>query len=273
MEERIPEPTHPQSPTAADAVADDVPTAAEATPVSDDSDAEEFEFEFPFVTRDSPALADDLFADGRIKPFYPVFAKASPPPVTPPPPPRTRGPLGRLFLEESSRESLHRWTSSSTSSSSAASDEGGGGLDGAPPESYCLWTPGGGGSASASPRLPPRKSGSTGSMARWRRISELVVGRSHSDGKEKFLFLPTPPPPPPTKDHGDDMADHFKPKPKPPKPPTPAAGGRKPPEKSTQSPRCTESLTAPRAASPAPAARRGGRSCLTARSSSDSSPT
>ena len=30
-------------------------------------------------------------------------------------------------------------------------------------------------------------------MARWRRVSDLVVGRSHSDGKEKFLFLqPTP---------------------------------------------------------------------------------
>jgi hypothetical protein len=26
------------------------------------------------------------------------------------------------------------------------------------------------------------------------RISQLVVGRSHSDGKEKFLFLPIPPP-------------------------------------------------------------------------------
>uniref|UniRef100_A0A0D3GB74 Uncharacterized protein n=1 Tax=Oryza barthii TaxID=65489 RepID=A0A0D3GB74_9ORYZ len=61
-------------------------------------------------------------------------------------------------------------------------------------------------------------SGSTGSMARWRRISELVVGRSHSDGKEKFLFLPIPPP-----SSKENDVEHFKPKPKPPKP-TPASG-------------------------------------------------
>ncbi|KAF0927846.1 hypothetical protein E2562_036588 [Oryza meyeriana var. granulata] len=197
MEERIPE---PQDATA-DVVAVPPSEAASGDVVTDfDSDGE---FEFPFVSRDSPAgtasLADDLFADGRIKPFYPVFARAGGADQTKkdasaPVAPRTRGPLGRLFLEESR----------------------------APPESYCPWTPGAGSaSVSASPR-PPRKSGSTGSMARWRRISELVVGRSHSDGKEKFLFLPTPPP---TKEHND--MDHFKPKPKPKPKPPPAAGGKK----------------------------------------------
>ncbi|XP_062232224.1 uncharacterized protein LOC133929475 [Phragmites australis] len=156
----------------------------------------EFEFEFPFVSRDSPAgtaaPADELFADGRIRPFYPVFRRGA---VhgrdgtgeSAPGAPRIRGQLGRLFLEESRARS---------SSTSTASEDGEDGLEGAPPESYCLWTPGSvssaPASASSSPR-PPRKSGSTGSMARWRRISELVVGRSHSDGKEKFLFLPTPP--------------------------------------------------------------------------------
>ncbi|XP_006654833.2 uncharacterized protein LOC102711702 [Oryza brachyantha] len=234
MEERFPGPTEPQDRTVD--VAGVLPAEAASVGVvmeaDDDESDGEFEFEFPFVSRDSPAgtaaLADDLFADGRIKPFYPVFARAGggggdhqlgkgvPPPV----PPRTRGPLGRLFLEES-RGSFDRWTSTS-SSSAAASDEGG--LEGAPPESYCLWTPGAGAvsaSASATPR-PPRKSSSTGSMARWRRISELVVGRSHSDGKEKFLFLPTPPH---TRGH-DDM-DLFKPKPKPKPRPTPAAAGGK----------------------------------------------
>uniref|UniRef100_A0A0E0L647 DUF1645 domain-containing protein n=1 Tax=Oryza punctata TaxID=4537 RepID=A0A0E0L647_ORYPU len=227
MEERIPE---PQDPTAADVLPAEAASSDVMTEVMDDSDGE-FEFEFPFVSRDSPAgtaaVADDLFADGRIKPFYPVFGRAGAggggdlltKDAVATVPPRTRGPLGRLFLEES-RGSFDRWTSTSTSSSSsaAASDEGG--LDGAPPESYCLWTPGAGAgstSASASPR-PPRKSGSTGSMARWRRISELVVGRSHSDGKEKFLFLPIPPPP-----SKENDVDHFKPKPKPPKP-TPASG-------------------------------------------------
>uniref|UniRef100_A0A0E0DUT1 DUF1645 domain-containing protein n=1 Tax=Oryza meridionalis TaxID=40149 RepID=A0A0E0DUT1_9ORYZ len=238
MEERIPE---PQDPTAV--VAADVPPAEAAssdvmTTGVDDSDSDgEFEFEFPFVSRDSPAgtaaVADDLFADGRIKPFYPVFGRAgaggggdrqqqlAKDDAAATVPPRTRGPLGRLFLEES-RGSFDRWStstsSSSSSSSAAASDEGG--LDGAPPESYCLWTPGAGAgsaSASASPR-PPRKSGSTGSMARWRRISELVVGRSHSDGKEKFLFLPIPPP-----SSKENDVEHFKPKPKPPRP-TPASG-------------------------------------------------
>ncbi|KAL5202251.1 hypothetical protein ABZP36_013203 [Zizania latifolia] len=191
---------------------------------ADDSDGE-FEFEFPFVSRDSPAgtvaLADDLFAEGRIRPFYPVFVRAGGADQRAkdvddaPPAPRVRGPLGRLFLEES-RDSSDRSTSSSPSSA-AASDEGG--LKSASPESYCLWTPGAGSSTSAPSPLPPRKSSSTGSMARWRRISELVVGRSHSDGKEKFLFLPTPPP-----SKEDDM-DQFKPKPKP--RPTRPAGGRK----------------------------------------------
>ncbi|KAG8086505.1 hypothetical protein GUJ93_ZPchr0010g7857 [Zizania palustris] len=220
MEDRVAEPPELQDHTAVPAA--EVPSGH----VTDDDGEFEFEFPFPFVSRDSPvgtaALADDLFADGRIRPFYPVFGRAGGADqqrakYDAPPAPRVRGPLGLLFLEES----RHLSGRSTTSSSSAAtSDEGG--LEGAPPDSYCLWTPGAGPSASASaasPR-PPRKSSSTGSMARWRRISELVVGRSHSDGKEKFLFLPTPPP-----SKEDETADRFKPKPKP--RPTPPAGGRK----------------------------------------------
>jgi hypothetical protein len=37
-------------------------------------------------------------------------------------------------------------------------------------------------------------------MARWRRISDLV-GRSHSDGREKFLFLSAPPSPARDREH------------------------------------------------------------------------
>ncbi|GJM89840.1 hypothetical protein PR202_ga06062 [Eleusine coracana subsp. coracana] len=173
------------------------------------SDDEGEEFEFPFVSRDSPAgtaaPADELFADGRIRPFYyPVFghgAAAQPTHPSAAAPPRVRGQLGRLFLEES-RE---RNSSTSSTASTSSSDGGGGGLESASPESYCLWTPGG--SSSSSPRpSPPRKSGSTGSMARWRRISELVVGRSHSDGKDKFIFFPDP---------ALNNKHHDKPKPKP----------------------------------------------------------
>jgi hypothetical protein len=41
-------------------------------------------------------------------------------------------------------------------------------------------------SAAAKPATRCRKSGSTGSLLRW---SQRLLGRSHSDGKEKFVFL------------------------------------------------------------------------------------
>ncbi|KAL6615657.1 hypothetical protein ACP70R_037927 [Stipagrostis hirtigluma subsp. patula] len=165
---------------------------AEGAAVSDDES--DGEFEFPFVSRDEPAsggaaAADELFAAGRVRTFYPVFgrpfdgddAAAA----------GQRAPLGRLFQLEGARNSS---VASTSSSSSSASAEGAAGLEGASPDSYCLWTPRSS-SAASSPSRPPRKSGSTGSMARWRRIGELVVGRSHSDGREKFLFLSAPPSP------------------------------------------------------------------------------
>ncbi|CAN6218609.1 unnamed protein product [Urochloa humidicola] len=116
-----------------------------------------------------------------------------------------RVPLGRLLLEEREfrarqrrdgrSESARAWRDQrddgdeeedGEASAAAAEEE----LEGVPPESYCLWAPGGGGQASvpASP-LRCRKSGSTGSVLRWHRISDRLVGRSHSDGKEKFVFL------------------------------------------------------------------------------------
>ncbi|CAL4909681.1 unnamed protein product [Urochloa decumbens] len=222
--------------------AEDAPVrlySAEETDEEESSDEGE-EFEFPFVSRDSPAgtaaPADELFADGRIRPFYPVFGRAggggggggwsaggkfhaagghggaalSALAVAPP---RVRGQLGRLFLEET-RERNSSTSSTASSSSSAATDDDRDGLDSAAPESYCVWRPGS--SAAASPRPPRKRSGSTGSMARWRRISDLVVGRSHSDGKEKFLFFATP---------HEAATNKDKPKAKP--TPTPA-GGRKP---------------------------------------------
>ncbi|KAM3413048.1 hypothetical protein ACQJBY_004297 [Aegilops geniculata] len=238
MEERIiiPRRREPRDQTADAAPAVSCSSGEEST----DGDSEPgFEFEFPSLLgsdHGSPAPADDLFADGRIRPaaFYPVFGRRASSAgdvdglgLAPAPAPerRTRGQLGRLFLEETrawnSSSSSSTGSSASTSSlSSAATDDGlDGGLEGAAPESYCVWAPGGGGKSSESPRLPRGgKSGSTGSsVARWRRISDLVVGRSQSDGKEKFLFLPVNPPTPPPKQQ--------EPKPKP--RPNPAAGGTK----------------------------------------------
>ncbi|EES03386.1 uncharacterized protein LOC8061813 [Sorghum bicolor] len=171
--------------------------AVEAEVVEDEADGDE-EFSFP-----APPVA----ADACIVPVYPIFGR--PPSPSPrgeveEPEPETatvRVPLGRLLLEE--REFRAREQDGRSASARRAwqdqeeeeDDDAGAGdedLEGVPPETYCLWAPGGGGgqqsSAPASPRRC-RKSGSTGSVLRWRRISDRLVGRSHSDGKEKFVFL------------------------------------------------------------------------------------
>ncbi|XP_024029542.1 uncharacterized protein LOC112093992 [Morus notabilis] len=69
---------------------------------------------------------------------------------------------------------------SSSSSSCSEADE----LDGIPPGTYCVWTPKG------VPPSPARceKSKSTGSCSRRWRFRDLLR-RSHSDGKESFVFL------------------------------------------------------------------------------------
>lgn len=66
-------------------------------------------------------------------------------------------------------------------------------VDGASPDSFCVWTPGG--SVASSPARSSRKSGSTGSLSRWRRVNKLVIGRSYNDGRDKFHFLSAPPSP------------------------------------------------------------------------------
>jgi hypothetical protein len=135
------------------------------------SDASDDSFEFAFARPLAPdgqhsadALADDLFAHGRIVPAYPVF-----------------------------HSNRHHHDSASASAASAAT---------APPspDSYCAWTPR---SAPGSPAREPKafpKSASTGQAVVPRfRLRDLVGAgagrRSHSDGKEKFLFLqPSPKP-------------------------------------------------------------------------------
>ncbi|XP_073006729.1 uncharacterized protein [Typha latifolia] len=138
--------------------------------------------EFAFVLKDpevGPSItADEIFSNGRIRPVYPVFGRsllvADEAAESLPPKPPARVPLRRLLSEERNSSVV------SASNSSSSMDE----LDGIPEDTYCVWTPG---------SVPPsparcRKSRSTGSLMRWRKISDLV-GRSHCDGKEKFVFF------------------------------------------------------------------------------------
>ncbi|XP_051225277.1 uncharacterized protein [Lolium perenne] len=129
-----------------------------------------------------PALP--FAAEGCIVPVYPIFGRPPSPPAPAPETATVRLPLGRLLLEE--RDFRARQRDAEERPPPAPPDEVGGELEGVAPESYCLWAPGQ--SAPASPRVC-RKSASTGSVLRWRSISDRFVGRSHSDGKEKFVFF------------------------------------------------------------------------------------
>lgn len=194
--ENLPEPEPPLSLS---------PAVEAAEVVEDEAEDGGDEFSFPVP----PVSAADAF----IVPVYPIFGRPpSPPPrgeVVEEEEPETatvRVPLGRLLLEEREFRAREREQDGRSASARRAwHEEEDEDLEGVPPESYCLWAPGGGGqsqsqsSAPASPRQC-RKSGSTGSVLRWRRISDRLVGRSHSDGKEKFVFLnaaavPVPEPP------------------------------------------------------------------------------
>ncbi|THU58650.1 hypothetical protein C4D60_Mb03t16600 [Musa balbisiana] len=178
-----------------------IPAAPQCTQESlqlDDGGGDESEddddFEFAFVIKDPEGgqdiTADEIFSDGQIRPVYPVFGRALL--LADDDGLRRRG-RATAELEEERATSAVRGTlrhlliaereenlGSSSSSSSLAADE----LAGVPPGTYCVWAP-------RSAALTPtrcKKSRSTGSSLRWR-LRNLVVGRSHSDGKEKFVFL------------------------------------------------------------------------------------
>ncbi|XP_008801812.1 uncharacterized protein LOC103715832 [Phoenix dactylifera] len=150
--------------------------------VEDDDDDTSEDFEFAFVIKDpnssSAITADEIFSNGQIRPVYPVFNRdlllADGGGCG-----RGGGPVGEKSVRLPLRTLLIEERNASSSSSSSEMEE----LDGIPPETYCVWTPG------SVPPSPPRckKSSSTGSSFRWR-IRDLV-GRSRSDGKEKFVFL------------------------------------------------------------------------------------
>ncbi|OEL36123.1 hypothetical protein BAE44_0002858 [Dichanthelium oligosanthes] len=133
-------------------------------PFDSDDDGAGFEFAFapplaaPGGSAGAEVLdlapADDLFAHGRIVPAYPVF--------------------DRHLLDHHDEEAT-RPASASTAPPS--------------PDTYCAWEPR---SAPGSPAREFPKSASTGEARRFWRLRGLVSGgsgRSHSDGKEKFLFL------------------------------------------------------------------------------------
>ena len=122
-------------------------------------------------------------------PLYPVFGRPRSPPQTPPP--------HRQAPEKASRLPLWRFLMVDhgppppppPTTQPAADDDLDLDLDGVPAEAtflYCPLCPALPVAAAASPARC-RKSGSTGSsLLRWRQRS---IGRSHSDGKEKFVFL------------------------------------------------------------------------------------
>uniref|UniRef100_A0A0D9WJW4 Uncharacterized protein n=1 Tax=Leersia perrieri TaxID=77586 RepID=A0A0D9WJW4_9ORYZ len=143
----------------------------------DNSAAESDDGGFTFAAAD--LIGGGVISGGRIGAVYPVFGRPRSPPAKEEEDGESetatvRVPLGQLLLEERA--------SSSSSLEEEMKPDGDGDLDGVAAETYCVWTPG-------SPAVSParcQKSGSTGSVLRWR---QRLIGRSHSDGKEKFVFL------------------------------------------------------------------------------------
>lgn len=154
----------------------------------DGGDDEEFEFAVPAVDSFEglrPASAEEIFSNGRIRAVYSLDDKALV---------FGGGELQRSEGVGAAEKAVLRSTLQklvmvdrvaadppSTSNSTASSDADD--LEGISADSYCLWTP----SSAPSPDLQ-RRCHSTGESKRWR-LRDLVIGRSQSDGKKKFIFL------------------------------------------------------------------------------------
>ncbi|XP_051117135.1 uncharacterized protein LOC127241909 [Andrographis paniculata] len=142
------------------------------------------DFQFALVREDSEVLAEELFCDGQIGPYFPIFNRdlligdgseerksyeneqvESSTPI----------PLGKLFIEEDNERD------NPLSCSSSEADE----LEQIPAGTYCVWRP-----KLADSPVPNqcKKSKSTGSSSRGWRIRDLLR-RSNSDGKDSFVFL------------------------------------------------------------------------------------
>ncbi|RLN08460.1 uncharacterized protein C2845_PM11G13870 [Panicum miliaceum] len=155
----------------------DLPAADEPASSDAGSEYDEDEFEFAFAAplsapgssaeRVDLAPADNLFAHGRILPAYPVF--------------------DRHLLDRDGEAAAPASAAPQASSTAPPS-----------PDTFCAWAPRSApGSPARDPGPPFPKSASTGEARRFWRLRGLVSGgggRSHSDGKEKFVFLqPTTP--------------------------------------------------------------------------------
>ncbi|XP_059638583.1 uncharacterized protein LOC132280842 [Cornus florida] len=153
-----------------------------------ESKKEEDDFEFTFVCRKfDSSPADEIFSNGQIRPIFPIFNRDNSlyHPLlgdvdngnsgnSKPPTRSTRFPLRKLLTDEHD----------SSSCSSSEADE----LDGAPPGTYCVWTPKVAAGAEGSPERW-KKSSSMGTLKRWK--FRDLLRRSNSDGKNAFVFLTT----------------------------------------------------------------------------------
>ncbi|XP_074590620.1 uncharacterized protein LOC141846477 [Curcuma longa] len=137
-----------------------------------DEDEDDGDFEFSFVVKDPDAApdvtADEIFSNGFIRPIGPEFNQTLPFSPSAEPAPASRGTLGRLLIEEREAELSHE-------------------LEGIPPGSYCVWAPRPVTKNPASSHCTKSRSAGSSSL-RWR-IRDLVVGRSHSDRKERLVFF------------------------------------------------------------------------------------
>jgi hypothetical protein len=153
---------------------------------NEEGEEEEDDFEFAVLSRPEPQFppisADDIFYNGQIRPFYPLFntklllddqdslPKSKTATNTQDNKKPNRLPLKKLFFED--RETF-------SCSSSEADD-----IDSAEPGTYCVWTAkkeeGSLGSC--------KKSSSTGSNSKRWKFKDLLH-RSNSDGKDTFVFL------------------------------------------------------------------------------------
>ncbi|KAJ6875498.1 hypothetical protein NC652_035028 [Populus alba x Populus x berolinensis] len=152
----------------------------------EEEEEEEEDFEFAVLSKPepqfSPISADDIFYNGQIRPFYPLFntklllddqeslPKSKTATNTQDNKKPNRLPLKKLFYED--RETL-------SCSSSEADD-----IDSAEPGTYCVWT------AKKEEGSPGscKKSSSTGSNSKRWKFKDLLH-RSNSDGKDTFVFL------------------------------------------------------------------------------------
>ncbi|MCL7026661.1 hypothetical protein MKW94_030172 [Papaver nudicaule] len=178
-----------------DGVKDDLQEEEKA---NEEETEEDDEFEFCFLSGDGIAIsADEIFADGKIRPVFPVFnrdllfagGKDYYNEEDNKEPKKKNLSLRKLFIGETREEEEEEDVLNSCSSSEA--DE----LENLPAGTYCVWKP----KQSVSSPDTCKKSKSTGSSQssatsattcvskRWRFRDFLF--RSNSDGKNTFVFL------------------------------------------------------------------------------------